>query len=44
MIISYTAILSEKVPVADPLSSVLDEVSRPFKVGINSRKDDVQRK
>jgi hypothetical protein len=44
IIISYTAVLSEKVSVADPWSSVLDDVSRPFKVGISSRKDDVQRK
>jgi hypothetical protein len=40
IIISYTAIMSEKVSVADPLSPVLDDVSRPFKVRI---KDDVQR-
>jgi hypothetical protein len=43
IIISYTAILSEKVSVADPWSSVLDDVLRPFKVGISSRKDDIQR-
>ena len=44
IIISYTAILAEKVSVADPLSSVLDEVSRPFKVGMSSKKNDVQRR
>jgi hypothetical protein len=44
MIISYTAILSKKVSVADPLSSGLDDVLTPFKVRISSRNDDVQRK
>ena len=44
IIISYTAVLSEKVSVADPWSSVLDDASRPFEVRISSRKNDIQRK